>query len=266
MNRFFRTRLAGFLWLAGACLPSTGCVSFSATHAVPVCEWNDPSLWQGYRDALVPVDYGVLSQPKPIPRLFATGDLISVYIEGILPSGLTQIPVFERAETFTQIYYPPEGSIRGPSFGVPLEVSDQGTITLPFLGEFPVAGKSLVDVSRDITRAYSDRQILKPGRERTSSRSSKKVSAGSLSSAKIHRRSRQPCSVRKMFRTRKLATGKSSTWPSIKTTSCMHWPRRAACRASTPRRNALSFGGKTPNCFGRFRWPRPQRGCRPMAR
>ena len=170
MKRLVRNRLTVFLWLAGACLGSVGCVSFSATHAVPVCDWNDPTLSQGYRDALVPIDYGVLSQPKPVPRLFAPGDLISVYIEGILPSGLTQIPVFERAETFTQIYYPPEGSIRGPSFGVPLEVSDQGTITLPFLGEFPVAGKSLVDVSREITKAYIDRQILKPGASEPSSR------------------------------------------------------------------------------------------------
>jgi hypothetical protein len=167
MDWFFRTRPAVFLWLAGACLASTGCISFSATHAVPVCEWNDPTLWQSSRDALVPIDFGVLGQPKPVPRLFATGDLISVYIEGVLPSGVTQIPVFERAETFTQIYYPPEGSIRGPSFGVPLEVSDRGTITLPFLGEFPVGGKSLVDVSREITKAYGDRQILKVGRERT---------------------------------------------------------------------------------------------------
>jgi Polysaccharide biosynthesis/export protein len=167
MNPLPRAKLAVFLRIAAVCFASTGCVSFSAQHAVPVCDWNDQTLWQGYRDAMVPIDYGVLGQPKPVPRLFAPGDLISVYIEGVLPSGVTQIPVFERAETFTQIYYPPEGSIRGPSFGVPLEVSDEGTITLPFLGEFPVAGKSLVQVSKDITKAYVDRQILKTGRERT---------------------------------------------------------------------------------------------------
>jgi protein involved in polysaccharide export with SLBB domain len=167
MNSLLRNRLRVVLWIAGSCFASTGCISLAAHEAVPVCDWHDQTLWQGYRDNLVPIDYGVLGQPKPVPRLLAPGDLISVYIEGVLPSGVTQIPVFERAETFTQIYYPPEGSIRGPSFGVPLEVAEQGTITLPIIGEFQVAGKSLVQVSQEITRAYVDRQILKPGREKT---------------------------------------------------------------------------------------------------
>jgi protein involved in polysaccharide export with SLBB domain len=167
MSRLLRTRSRIGLCMAGLCWALTGCISFSAQHAIPVCDWRDPTLSVGYRDGMVPVDYGVLGQPKPVPRLFATGDLLSVYIEGVLPSGVTQIPVFERAETFTQIYYPPEGSIRGPSFGVPLEVSEQGTITLPIIGQFPVVGKSLVQVSQEITKAYVDRDILKVGREKT---------------------------------------------------------------------------------------------------
>ncbi len=167
MNPLLRTRSSVFACMAGLCFALTGCISFSAQHAIPVCEWNDASLWQGYRDGLVPIDYGLLTQPKPVPRLLAPGDMVSVYIEGVLPSGVTQIPAFERAETFTQIYYPPEGSIRGPSFGVPLEVSEQGTITLPLIGQFPVSGKSVVQLSQEITKAYVDRDILKVGQEKT---------------------------------------------------------------------------------------------------
>jgi hypothetical protein len=97
MNALLRSKLGALVCLGGLCFSFTGCISFAARHATPVCDWDDPTLWQGYRDSMVPIDYGLLGQPKPVPRLLAPGDMISVYIEGILPSGVTQIPAFERA-------------------------------------------------------------------------------------------------------------------------------------------------------------------------
>ena len=161
-------RVAGVhLWLAVLCVTAPGCIAAVTHHAIPVCDLDCQALLSSPRNGLVPIDFGLLGQPKPHPRTLMPGDVVSVYIEGVLPSSATQIPVVTRGESFTQIYYPPEGSIRVPSVGVPLEISEAGTITLPYLGEFPAINRTVSELRTALSRALIERDVLKANRERT---------------------------------------------------------------------------------------------------
>lgn len=157
---------AAHILFAAISITAPGCIASVVHHAVPVCQLDCQELLSTPRDALVPIDFGLLGQPKPRPRRLMSGDVVSVYIEGVLPSSAAQIPVVTRGESFTQIYYPPEGSIRVPSVGVPLEVNEAGTITLPFLGEFPAINKTVPELRAALRDALIERGVLKADRER----------------------------------------------------------------------------------------------------
>ena len=75
------------LWLAVLCMTAPGCIAAVTHHAIPVCDLDGQTLPCGSaRNGLVPIDFGLLGQPKPHPRTLMPGDVVSVYIEGVLPS------------------------------------------------------------------------------------------------------------------------------------------------------------------------------------
>ena len=84
------------------------------------------------------------------------GDVLGIHIDGVLGD----------FETGPQTHMPKEGSNLLPSFGSPVQVYGDGTITLPLVKDITVRGKNLREIETDIKTAFrsGDDPILKEGR------------------------------------------------------------------------------------------------------
>ncbi|HEY5313148.1 MAG TPA: polysaccharide biosynthesis/export family protein, partial [Pirellulales bacterium] len=106
---------------------------------------------------MVPVNMALLRlQPPPI-HLIGPRDMLGVYIQDVVPStqnrqepNVLQIPVLSQND-----YYPPRGLINSPAVGLPMEVTAEGTLTLPLIKPLEVAGLSLPQAADLVRRAYS---------------------------------------------------------------------------------------------------------------
>lgn len=133
----------------------TGCAAFHPIKGLPARympdEFRGPS-----RSGKETIDLSLLRQSPPATHLVDTGDLLSIYIEGVLGRREEQPPVFF-----------PQNSNLPPSVGYPIPVRDDGTISLPLVGSISVRGLSLRLVEETIRKAYTvDNQFLQNGRDR----------------------------------------------------------------------------------------------------
>lgn len=150
-------RLAIWLGLAVLCSLQTGCMSlFSPVSGVPAHRLPDQFLAKPKND-LIPIDVGRLGQKKPLERLVDAGDVLGIYIEGILGNQDEPPPV----------HIPTEGSDLPPAIGYPIPVREDGTLSLPLVGSIPVRGLTLTQVENVVRRAYTiDNKFLPLGKER----------------------------------------------------------------------------------------------------
>jgi protein involved in polysaccharide export with SLBB domain len=95
-------------------------------------------------------------QPPEVYRL-APGDVLGVYIEGVLGDRTQPPPV-----RFTE-----QGNVP-PSFGFPIPVGEDGTLSLPQIRPLSVKGMSIAEAQEAIRKAYTTgpAPILVPGKER----------------------------------------------------------------------------------------------------
>lgn len=144
------------MYWAALCLPLVmGCAAFHPIKGLPARympdEFRGPS-----RSGKETIDLSLLRQSPPATHLVDTGDLLSIYIEGVLGRREEQPPV-----------YFPQNSNLPPSVGYPIPVRDDGTISLPLVGAIPVRGLSLRLVEEAIRNAYTvDHSYLQQGRDR----------------------------------------------------------------------------------------------------
>lgn len=134
----------------------TGCAAFRPVKGVPARyvpdEFRGPT-----RSGKRTIDLSLLRQPPTSTHLVDSGDLLSIYVEGVLGKREEQPPV----------YYPAQDSDIAPTVGFPLPVRDDGTISLPLVGPLTVRGLSLVEVENRIRHAYTvNKEILKAGQDR----------------------------------------------------------------------------------------------------
>jgi len=93
-----------------------------------------------------------LRQDPPNVYLLGSGDVIGIYIKGVLGTD----------EELPPVHYP-EDSNRPPAIGYPVPVREDGTLALPFVQPIKVQGMSLVDATEQIRRAYTyPKVIVKP--------------------------------------------------------------------------------------------------------
>jgi protein involved in polysaccharide export with SLBB domain len=93
-----------------------------------------------------------LRQDVPEVYLLGAGDVIGVYIKGVLGT----------AEELPPIHYP-EDSNRPPAIGYPVPVREDGSLALPFVAPIRVQGLSIVAATEKIRQAYTTpRAIIKP--------------------------------------------------------------------------------------------------------
>jgi protein involved in polysaccharide export with SLBB domain len=146
------------------CASLCGCAALTnpVADAIPV-RLLPPDLVEGPRkDATVTIPLTLLGQPAADVYRLAAGDVLGVWIEGVLgektvvpPVSLPAPPVF----VGQQRHLP-------PSFGFPIPVREDGAITLPMIGRMPVQGLTVADVEDLVRERYAKDQLLPKGRER----------------------------------------------------------------------------------------------------
>lgn len=143
----------GCLWA----LLASGCAAFRPVSGIPSRFLpDDVRLGCDSRSGKRTIDLKLLKQSTPSHYIIDAGDVLGVYIEEILGSRTQPPPV-----ALTQ------GPDSPPSFGFPLPVRDDGTLSLPLVGAISVRGLTLVQAEQQIRNAYTrQREILKTGRER----------------------------------------------------------------------------------------------------
>lgn len=147
-------------WLALALVVSvtmSGCTSvLSPISGVPAHRMPRELLAKP-RNNQLPIDISRLRQEPPRNYLLGAGDILGLYIEGVLGD----------AEQLPPVHIPEPGSDLQPAIGFPVPVREDGTIALPLVPPIQVKGLTLNQTMELIRRNYTvDRQILQPGKDR----------------------------------------------------------------------------------------------------
>ncbi len=151
-------------------ISASGCNHHSikcAKNAIPASRL-DRSLLGERKGGKVPILFAALGQEQPSAYRVGAGDTLAVFVYGVLPPSVDETPVLSQYQTLNQRYYPPGGSIVHPSTGLPMTIGDNGTLELPLVGQVPVAGLTIQEVSDKIRKTYLDSSVVAAGRERVS--------------------------------------------------------------------------------------------------
>ena len=134
----------------------TGCQALTfRIKGVPAAELAPRCLAVPKR-GLVPIKVTKLAQPQPDAYRLGPGDIVGIYIPGIIPF---QDPTAD--PTPPPVYYPEAGSELPPSIGLPFIVLENGKVTLPSVQPVAVDGLSIEEATEAIRAAYAERRILK---------------------------------------------------------------------------------------------------------
>jgi hypothetical protein len=149
-----RTRLFALAAVAAvaAVAPAGGCAAITnpAADGIPVRRLPPEALGESRADVR-PVPLTALTPPPPAGYKLAAGDVLGVFVEGILGEKGGQPPV--------RI---PEQGTTPPGIGYPLPVRENGTVPLPLIDPLPVAGLSIDEAQEKVRQAYvSPKKILK---------------------------------------------------------------------------------------------------------
>ena len=155
--KLFRRTVAGL-----ACVVSVGgCSTLTQPiEGIPADRLPDRFFAEPKND-LVPVDISLLSIEPPRDYQIAGGDILGVYIEGVLPFN----PPDQPPEP-PPINFPQEESTLPPSIGYPIAVQDDGTLSLPLIEPLEVEGLTLEQIRDAIREKYIDEDILRPEKAR----------------------------------------------------------------------------------------------------
>lgn len=150
--------------LLGLLASGSGCVTYSH-HAIPA-DRLPPELKFCEKGCRVPVNLALLTQTPPRSYVIGPGDVLAIYIRGLLPPNVDDpAPVVQGNTTVQQEYYPPAGNVATPSIGVPLQVTDDGSLSLPVIGSIPVSGLTVQQAVDKISAAIISKEVVQKGRE-----------------------------------------------------------------------------------------------------
>lgn len=140
-------------WLCALC----GCTSvLSPISSVPASRLPEELLAQP-RANLVPIDLDRLRQDAPREYSLDMGDVLAVYVEGVLGK-VDDVPPY---------HYPEAGSDVLPGLGYPVPIREDGRVSLPLIEPIEVRGLTVGQAEARIRDVYlRERQILKPGQDR----------------------------------------------------------------------------------------------------
>ncbi len=153
--KWHRHIFAGLMVLC--CIVSTGCTSlFSPVNGVPAHRLPSQFLATPKND-LIPIDISRLRQQTPRQYFVDAGDVLGVYIEGVLGNPDEPPPVRLQEK----------GSDLPPSIGYPIPIREDGTLALPLVQPIMVRGLSLTQVQNVIYDEYVNKnKIIQEGKDR----------------------------------------------------------------------------------------------------
>jgi hypothetical protein len=147
--------LAGVL--SGGCAALTNPVADGVpVHRLP------PELRGPCKDDRVTMPLTFLEHPRPDAYRVDAGDILGVYIEGVLGG---ERPRPGEPPAPPPVHFP-ESIYLNPSFGYPIQVHENGTLSLPLVPPVPVRGLTVEEVQDAVARAYTAARVIQPGRER----------------------------------------------------------------------------------------------------
>ena len=153
LTRMLRSFSLAGLMAAGAM--NVGCTSLTQPlTGIPVRRLPPQFLAQS-KNNLVPLDPSRLTQEPPRQYLIDKGDILGIYIEGVLPYTATDKPPEP-----PPVNFPNEKSTLDPSLGFPIVVQENGTIALPSIAPIKVKGMTIEQVTDLIRKAYLDAKIF----------------------------------------------------------------------------------------------------------
>ncbi len=156
-----RRRVAALVSSAAllGCLFAAGCAAMTnpGVQAIPV-RLLPPELRGKSVEGMKPIPLTLLGQERPQNYLIDAGDVLGLWVEGVLGDHGQQPPV-QPPVRLDNVDLP-------PATGYPIQVRKDGTISLPLIDPLKVAGMTFQEAEDAIRRTYIDRQILKAGRAR----------------------------------------------------------------------------------------------------
>jgi protein involved in polysaccharide export with SLBB domain len=147
-----RTRRFLLGLITAASLAESGCQTI---NAVPVSRVPSEILSTELKDNFKDISLLRLRQDPPDTYLLGPGDVLGVYVKGVL-GGEEELP---------PVHYPEDGN-RPPAIGYPVPIREDGSLALPFIDPLKVEGMSLVEATTAVQDAYTyPREIIKKGEE-----------------------------------------------------------------------------------------------------
>lgn len=155
-----RLATSSCLLLAVTVLP--GCTSLlSPINAIP-SERLPGQFLAKPRANYVPLELHRLGQEAPESYRLDKGDVLGIYVEGVLPPKGA-----EDVATAPPVHFPEAGSDLPPALGFPIPVRDDGTLALPLVDPIDVRGMTMTEAEDEIRKAYTiKKKILQEGRDR----------------------------------------------------------------------------------------------------
>lgn len=143
------------VWLAVVSLALPGCAALFPHRGIPAAFVAD-EIKAPPREPTRTIDLSLLRQSPPAEYRLAGGDVLGIYIDGVL-GNKDEVP---------PVNFPSDKDLV-PSIGYPISVREDGTITLPMLPPLSVYGLSLRELEDRLRQAYTvDNPVLRPGMER----------------------------------------------------------------------------------------------------
>ncbi|MEO1525440.1 MAG: polysaccharide biosynthesis/export family protein [Planctomycetota bacterium] len=150
-------------WIASALLAvsATGCSTLTQPIDGVPADRVPSQYFASPKNNLVPVDISELTLEPPREYLIGPGDILGVYIEGVLPFNPPNAPPEP-----PPVNFPDAESVLPPSIGYPIAVQEDGSLALPLIEPLNVDGLTLDQVRDAIRDTYIDNDILRPDKAR----------------------------------------------------------------------------------------------------
>lgn len=140
------------VWVYALLCLAAGCAAVTnpVVDGIPVRRLPD-EIFPPPREELESLPLTMLGQPKSDVYRLAKGDVLGIYIEGLIGERGQAIPIRM-----------PEAGSDTPALGYPVPVQEDGTIALPFADPIQVAGLTVEQAREKIREAVTEKQQLVP--------------------------------------------------------------------------------------------------------
>lgn len=162
MRLLGRCRGTGALVVAGILITTlSGCAGLTQPIDGVPADRLPPAFLGEPKNDLVPIDIAELQIEPPVDYQIDGGDILGIYVEGVLPFN----PPDQPPEP-PPVNFPVEDSTLPPSIGYPIAVQADGSLSLPLIEPLDVAGLTEEQVRDAIREAYINADILRPEKAR----------------------------------------------------------------------------------------------------